>query len=254
MITADLTGRKMLVTGSASGIGLGTAELFARLGATVALNDLAGNPLLESEVARLRDAGHRVLAAPGDVGNAESCQAMVARAGEAMGGIDYLVNNAATPGTTSIIPAGDLERQNEEFWQRLLSVNLMGPVRCTAAAAPYLKKSRGAIVNTASISAFAGGGSSSVYCATKAALVNLTKEWARGLAPDIRVNAIAPGWVAGSNWECKWTDDFVADLEQRVPLQRPGTPADYAEEILFLCAGGAYVTGHTLVVDGGLTA
>jgi 3-oxoacyl-[acyl-carrier protein] reductase len=167
-----------------------------------------------------------------------------------MDGLDYLVNNAATPGTRTPIPPADLDRQDEAFWLRLLSINQIGPFRCLRAAAPYLKASRGAVVNTASISGFGGGGSSSVYCSTKAALINLTKEWARALGPEVRVNAIAPGMV-DSDWECRFPTDEAA--MNRMPLRRVGRPEDYAEVILFLCAGAGYVTGHTVVVDGGLT-
>lgn len=254
MITADLAGKRTLVTGAASGIGLATAELFARMGSAVALNDLADNPALAREVERLSAAGLPCVAAPGNVGQPGEVPAMVRGAAEAMGGLDFLVNNAATPGTRQPIPPGDLDAMGEAFWTRLLSVNLVGPFRCTHAAHPYLKAARGAVVNTASISAFAGGGSSSVYCVSKAGLVSLTQELARGLAPEVRVNAIAPGWVEGSNWECRWTDEAVAEQVTRVPLRRSGTPKDYAEVILFLCAGAAYVTGETIVVDGGLGA
>jgi 3-oxoacyl-[acyl-carrier protein] reductase len=253
MITADLRGKKALVTGAASGIGLGTATLFAAMGATVALNDVPGNARLEAEVKRLKAAGHSAIAAPGDVGSAEGARAMVRAAAQAMGGLDYLVNNAATPGTREPIPPQDLDAQDEAFWQRLLSINLVGPFRCVHAAAPFLRASRGAIVNTTSISGYAGGGSSSVYCATKAGLINLTKEWARALGPEVRVNAIAPGMV-DSHWMCRFSEESTRENIARAPLHRVGAPADYAEVILFLCAGAGYVTGQTIVVDGGLTA
>ncbi len=253
MLTADLKGKKALVTGAASGIGLGTAELFARSGAAVAINDVAGNARLDDAVARLSGDGLDVIAAPGDVGDAEDARAMVVRAAEAMGGLDYLVNNAGTPGTKSPIPPSDLDAQTEAFWQRLLSINLIGPFRCTHAAAPYLRAARGAVVNTTSISAFGGGGSSSTYSCTKAGLVNLTAELARGLAPEVRVNAIAPGMV-NSDWECRFDEEFRARAMAHLPLGRAGDPEDYAEVILFLCAGAAYVTGQTITVDGGLRA
>lgn len=102
-------------------------------------------------------------------------------------------------------------------------------------------------MNTASISAHGGGGSSSVYCATKAGLVSLTREWARALAPEVRVNAIAPG-VVNSDWMCRFGDDTF-----EVPLGRAGEPEDYGDVILYLAAGADYVTGQTLNVDGGLT-
>ena len=250
MISADLEGRKALVTGGASGIGLGTVELFARSGATVAINDLAGNPRLEEAVERLRAEGLSVLAAPGDVGDPEGARAMVEAAARAMGGLDYLINNAGTPGTSRTIPQSDLDRFTEEFWQRLLSVNLLGPFRCTHAAAPWLRAAHGAVVNTSSSSGFTGGGSSLPYSATKAALINMTKELARALGHEVLVNAISPGMVE-SNWQCKFTDEQVAAQIDSSALRRRGTPADYAEVMLFLCAGAAFVTGHTIVVTGG---
>ena len=246
----DLKDKKALVTGGASGIGLGTVEAFLRCGATVAINDLPGRKL-DDLVSRLSAEGHSVIAAAGNVGDAEDADRMVSEAITNMNGLDYLINNAGTPGTSIPIPADDFASQTEEFWGLLLSVNLLGPFRCTRAAAEALKRSKGAIVNTASISAYGGGGSSSPYCATKSALVNLTREWARALAPDVRVNAIAPGMV-DSDWMCSFEDGHL-DWTDKIPLQRAGSPEDYAEVILFLAAGAGYVSGQTLTVDGGLT-
>ena len=137
MITADLAGRCALVTGAASGIGLATATLLARCGATVALNDRPGNPRLDEAVAGLGEAGLKALAAPGDIGDPEDAGRMVRAAAERLGRLDFLVNNAATPGTSAPIPPADFARQDEAFWQRLLSVNLLGPWRCTVAAARH---------------------------------------------------------------------------------------------------------------------
>jgi len=252
MIRFELSGKKALVTGGASGIGLATVELLAGAGAKVAMNDLPGSTALPREVARLVAAGHDVIAAPADMGDPDAVPAMVEAAAAAMGGLDYLVNNAATPNTSRPIPASDLETQDDAFWDKLLSVNLLGPARAIRAAAPYLKTARGAVVSTASMSAFSGGGSSSVYCATKAALVVMTKEWARGLAPHVRVNAIAPGMVE-SNWQCEFSHS-QEEVEARVPLRRIGNPEDYAEVIVYLAVGAAYVNGTTVLVDGGLNA
>jgi 3-oxoacyl-[acyl-carrier protein] reductase len=246
----DLTDKKVLVTGGASGIGLGTVDAFLRCGAAVAINDLPGEKL-DNLVARLTADGHRVVAAPGNVGEADAAAHMVKTAIARLDGLDYLINNAGTPGTSTPIPAGDFERQTEAFWELLLNVNLLGPFRCTRAAADTLRAARGAVVNTASISAFGGGGSSSPYCATKAGLVSLTREWARALAPDVRVNAIAPGLV-DSDWMCRFEESGPGATDN-IPLQREGTPQDYAEVILFLAAGADYINGQTLTVDGGLT-
>jgi len=251
----NLEGKRALVTGGASGIGLATVMSFLRCGARVAINDIEESPHFSDVIERLRADGHEVVAAPGNIGLPEEAPRMVEGAIEALGGLDFLVNNAATPGTTRTIPPSDFDRQDEDFWNLLLNVNLLGPFRCVKAATDALRESSGSIVNTASVSVFGGGGSSSVYCATKAGLVTLTREWARGLAPRVRVNAVAPGYV-DSNWMCRFDDGekFQAGTTKDVPLGRVGTPEDYAEVILFLSAGADYITGQTLVVDGGMTA
>jgi NAD(P)-dependent dehydrogenase (short-subunit alcohol dehydrogenase family) len=251
MITADLKGKTALVTGGASGIGLAIVEKLAGCGARVAINDLPGSERLAREVARLHRLGREVHACPGDVGNPADAGRMVKAAAEALGGLDYLVNNAATPGTSSPIPPGDFARMDEAFWQKLVSVNQIGPYRCLSAAAPYLKKSHGAVVNVASTAGLGRAASSSVYAATKAALILLTKEWARALGPEVRVNAVAPHLVEGSGWDCKWTPEDIAKTIAHIPLRRAGRPEDYAEVIFFLLAGAGYMSGETVVVDGG---
>ena len=250
MISADLEGRTVLVTGGASGIGLATVTRFAECGATVAINDRAGNPALEAVVSDLRAKGHEVLAAPGDVSDPKDAGAMVESAARSMGRLDYLINNAGTAATDSPIPPADLDGLTEELWSAVLTTNLIGPFRCTRAAAPWLREARGAIVNTASAAAFGQPASSSAYAASKAGLVALTQRLAHGLAPEIRVNAIAPGYIR-TPWSARFGEKHERLAVERVLLGRAGEPEDIAETMLFLCAGAAYITGQTILVNGG---
>lgn len=251
MITADLKGKIAFVTGAASGIGLAVVERLAANGAGVALNDLAGNPRLAAEIARLQAAGHNVAPFPGDVSKPAEVDAMFAAAAAHFGRLDYLVNNAATPGTSKPIPVDDFAAMDEAFWAKLVSINQIGPYRCLKAAAPHLKKSGGAVVNVASTAGLAYGASSSVYASTKAALILLTKEWAYAMGPEVRVNAIAPNVVDGSGWDCRFDPAGMAATIAKMPLKRAGKPEDYAETIFYLLAGAPYVTGQTIVMDGG---
>ncbi len=253
MITYDLKGKTALVTGGASGIGYATAVLLARSGCTVAINHLADDPRGPEAVARLAaETGARVIGAPGNVGDAEDAARMVTQAVTDLGRLDYLVNNAGTPGTKTTIAPGELDRLTEELWQAVLEVNLLGVFRCAKAAAPALKASRGAMVNTASIAGINSAGSSMAYGATKAGVISLTKNFARALAPEARANAVAPGAV-DSTWQIEWTNEQRANSIDNALLKRRCTPEDLAEVIVFLLAGAAMVTGQTVVVDGGLT-
>ena len=252
MIQADLKGRTAIVTGAASGIGVATVEMLARNGAKVALNYLPDDPRGPEQIERLVAAGMAVIGAPGNVAEPGTAETMVTTAIQALGRLDYLINNAGTPNTPEPIPPSDLERLDEDFWQTILNTNLIGPFRCAKAAAAALRESQGAIVNTASIAGLGQQGSSSAYSASKAGLVSLTRSLARGLGPDVRVNAVAPGSV-NSPWQKDWPQTRKQESIQRAILKRMCEPEDIAEAIFFLCASGRMVTGETIVVDGGLT-
>jgi len=203
MISVDLSGKRTLVTGGASGIGLATAELFARNGARVAMNDLPGNPNLDAQVSRLRGDGLDVLAAPGNVGDPQDCRRMISQATADLGGLDHLINNAGTPATKSPVPPEDLDAIDEGFWDKILSVNLVAPYRCCQCAAEALRASNGAIVNTCSIAGITGVGSSTAYATSKAGLINMTRGLAKALAPmsasmpSRRGSSIARGNASG---------------------------------------------------------
>jgi 3-oxoacyl-[acyl-carrier protein] reductase len=247
-IDFKLEGRRALVTGSASGIGFATAERLARSGAHVAMNDLPTDALARS-VAALRNEGLDVHAVPGDLSLSTVARDVALEALALLGGTDFLINNAGAPLTRTPIAAADLDTLTDEFWDRILRINLMSAFWMTKTLATALRESHGAVVNTVSVAAFGGGGSSTAYATAKAALAGLTRELARGLAPDVRVNGIAPGFV-NSNWECSF-GDMQAAAKAAVPLGRVGEPDDYAEVIVYLCTGAAYITGEVISVTGG---
>jgi len=252
MISYDLAGKTALVTGGASGIGFATARMLAKFGATVAINCLPDDPRGPEAVDKLLDAGGKAVLAPGSVGDASEAEKMVLKAVADLGRLDLLVNNAGTPGTNRRIAPPQLDLITEDLWNLLLNVNLLGVYRCAKAAAPALTGSHGAIVNTASIAGLGRAGSSLAYSATKAGVVSLTQNLARALAPNVRVNAIAPGAV-DSSWMVEWTNEERQQSIERALLKRRCQPEDLAEVILFLGFGAAMVTGQTITVDGGLT-
>ena len=251
MPSYQLDGHAALVTGAISGIGLATATMLARNGAAVAINHLPDDPRVPETLARLLDEGLKVIGVPGRVGDGEEERMVQAAAGQ-LGRLDLLVNNAGTPGVTQTVPSERMDLLTDEVWDSVVSTNLVGLFRCARAAAPYLRQSRGAVVNIASISALTARGSSMAYAATKGAVITLTKHLARGLAPEVRVNAVAPGAV-DSTWQVQWTNEERRASIDNALLRRRCTTDDIAEAIVFLGCSAAMVTGQTLVVDGGLT-
>jgi 3-oxoacyl-[acyl-carrier protein] reductase len=196
-----LQGRRALVTGSASGIGLATAELLARSGAHVAMNDLPTEALARV-VDDFKGRGFLVDAVPGDLSASASAREVSLRSLELLGGIDFLVNNAGAPGTRIPIPPSDLDALTDEFWDRILRINLLSAFWVTKALASALIDARGAVVNTVSVAAFGGGGSSAAYATAKAGLAGLTRELARGLAPA--GSARLATWTLPQRRRCPW--------------------------------------------------
>ena len=243
-----LKGKVALVTGGGTGIGKATSLLFAGEGADVAVNFSRSRSDAEDTVSEIQQLGPQAIAVCADISNDDAVRMMVGKVVKTLGRLDILVNNAAT--TTFVLPH-DLEGMTEELWDKILDVNVKGTFFCSRAAIAAMRSHDGGhIVNVSSDSAFTGRGSSIAYTASKAAIINMTLALAISQAPEIRVNAVAPGVV-----ETRWIDKIrpLADAARRKnPLQRLARPNDIAEAILGLVAND-FITGHTLVVNGGAT-
>lgn len=248
-ISADLRGKTALVTGAASGIGLATATLLGRNGAKVALNYLPGDNRGAEALGTLKAEGLDVVAAEGNAATTGEAEAMTLAAIEKLGRLDILINNAGITKTVEPIPFPDLDAMTDEFWASILDTNLVGPFRVSRAAAPALKASKGAIVNTCSVAGLGRRGSSMAYAASKAGIINLTKGLARALAPDVRVNGVAPGFVE-TPITASWPDSRRAMTRERTILGRTAQPEEIAEVMLFLSVV-SYVNGEVIAVDGG---
>ncbi|MCH8025712.1 MAG: glucose 1-dehydrogenase [Chloroflexi bacterium] len=248
----ELSGKCAIVTGSAVGVGRATALELAKRGANVVVNYSRSEDEAKETVAMVEALGAEALLVRADVSNDAEVRAMVAAAVDAFGGIHVLVNNA---GTTAFVNFADLEGMTEELWDRILAVNLKGPFFCARAAAEAMKSSgEGAIVNIASIAGVKAIGSSIAYAASKAGLINLTVALARVLAPEVRVNCVAPGFI-DTRWLRQGLGDIYEPAKQRTaeqtPLGRVATPEDVAQIVLSLIEGADFVTGQTIVIDGG---
>ncbi len=240
-----LAGKVALVTGSAQGIGAAIARTFGAAGAAVMVNsrtlDGGGNEVAE----QLPDAAFTAA----DVGDPDDARRLVDATIDRWGQLDVVVNCA---GVSRVVAFDDLDAADDELWESCLQVNVMGIWHVARAAAPALREADGgSIVNITSAAGIRPGGSSIPYAVSKAAANHLTRLLAKALAPDVRVNAVAPGFI-----ETPLTDSMPAKFregyEQTAALGRIGRPEDIAEACMFL-AGSRYSTGEVVVVDGGLS-
>ena len=247
--------RVALVTGSATGIGRTTAIELAKHGFDVVVNYSRSAAAANDTVRQCQAEGSRSMLVECDVSDDAQVRRMLATVEAEYGRLDALVNVA---GTTVMTAQEDLEAISAEDFDRIFAVNVKGTFLVTRAAAPLLKRTgHAAVVNLASIVGPRPGAQPIPYAASKAAVVNMTRTFSRVLAPEVRVNAVAPGWIAGSWMEKTLGENYDRLMERRAqatPLGRVATFEDVAEVILNLIEHNTFVTGETIVIDGGFSA
>ncbi|WP_261301482.1 SDR family NAD(P)-dependent oxidoreductase [Paenibacillus andongensis] len=244
----DLKEKVALVTGGGTGIGRAACLALAERGATVVVNYSRSKADAEETAQIINSTGGRAIAVQANVSQDKEVREMVDTLVKQFGTIDLLVNNASI---TRHIPFEDLEAVTDEVWDELYDINVKGMYYCARAVAPFMKMNKqGAIVNLGSIAGQTGLGSSLPYAVSKAAVHGLTKSLARALAPDIRVNCVAPGAVATRWWAGR--EEQMKRLAPNLLLQSISTPEDIAK---FICAAleQEAMTGQIITVDSGQT-
>jgi len=246
---ADFHGSTVLVTGGTRGIGRALVQAFADAGADVAFTFRSSTDAAAALVDSLHEQGTEALSLQGDVADLETAQAHVDAVTEQFGGLDVLVNNAG------ITRDGLMLRMSEDDWDAVLDTNLKGVFNfCKAAYMPMMRQERGAIVNISSVVGTTGNAGQTNYAASKAGIVGFSKSLAKELGSrNVTVNVVAPGYV-----QTDMTDELDEETRESildaVPLDRLATPDEVAEAVLFLASpAAAYITGHVLHVNGGLS-
>ena len=244
----DINGKTAIITGGGTGIGRAISLKLAKEGANIVINYSRSSTEAENTLKEIQSLGGNGIVIQADVSKKEQVERMYHEVISHYGGADIVVNNA---GTTNFVPLDDLDGLLEEHWDNVFNVNVKGVFFVNRVFAKELRKSKGCIVNITSIAGFNGTGSSMAYAASKAAGISITKSFARVLAPEVRVNSIAPGivktrWVEGQ-------DEHIRKHGDNTPLGRVATPEDVADMTWAVISGGDFVTGQTIVVDGGWT-
>jgi NAD(P)-dependent dehydrogenase (short-subunit alcohol dehydrogenase family) len=237
-----LNGKVALVTGAARRLGRAVALRLAEQGADVAVHYRNSEDEARETVAAIEKAGRQALAIAADLSSVSEIRRLVAQVGAEFGRLDVLVNSAA-----NFLPASMIST-TEEIWDAALGTNLKAPFFCAQAAAPLLKRSKGVIINLADIGGILGWPGFIPHSAAKAGLIMLTKVLAKALAPDVRVNAIAPGTISMPGDPPEWEQEFI----QLAPLRRTGKPEEIGDAVIYLISA-EFVTGEVLVLDGGRT-
>ncbi|MCK9273595.1 MAG: glucose 1-dehydrogenase [Syntrophales bacterium] len=249
----DISGKTAIVTGSARGVGAATAKLLAEKGCNVVINYSKSDEQARESEEICRRCGVETLLCRADVADDTDCRRMVDETLGKWGRLDILINNA---GTTKFCAHSDLDGLSKDDFLRIYGVNVVGTYQMVRAAAPHMKrKGKGSVVNVASVAGITGIGSSIAYAASKGALITMTLSLARILGPEIRVNAVCPGFIQGSwlreGMGVEIYEKLKLDLEAAAPLHMTATPQTVAESIVHFAAGMPLVTGETLILDGG---
>jgi NAD(P)-dependent dehydrogenase (short-subunit alcohol dehydrogenase family) len=237
-----MNGKVALVTGAGKRIGREVAMRLAKDGADVVVHYRSSETEAKELVKGIECLGCRSIAFRADLTRVEETRAMLASVTERFGRLDLLVNSAAD------FQHAAFDSTTEELWDSTLDANLKAVFFCCQAAAPLLRASKGSIVNFSDIGGIIGWPGYIPHCISKAGVIMLTRALAKELAPDVRVNAIAPGTITMPGDPAEWEADYI----RRAPLKRSGTPDDVADSVVYL-AGAGFVTGHVLIVDGGRT-
>ena len=248
----DFHDMTVVVTGSGAGMGREAAKLFAAYGANVVVNSLSAS--CEDTRQEIKAAGGSVGAVQADVGTLEGCQAIIHEAVDKFGRIDVLVNAAG------IVVDGSVETADPDDWDRSMNTNVKSVFMLSRLAMPYLRKTKGSIVNVASVAALKGLKNRAIYSATKGAMIALSQSMAAEYVGEgIRINCVSPGTVLSPSLQGRIdkTDDpeqAMKNFVARQPLGRLGTSDEVAKAIVFAAAQGiGFMTGANIVVDGGMT-
>ena len=237
-----LEGKVALVTGAGKRLGRAVALRLAEEGADVAVHYGTSAKDAAEVVGRIEELGQKAVAIQADLKSVDQIRRLLLEVGNELGRLDLLVNSAA-----NFLP-GSVISTTEEIWDGSLDTNVKAPFFVAQAAAPMLRRSKGSIVNFADTGGVLGWPGYISHSVSKAGVINLTRSLAKALAPEIRVNAIAPGTITMPGDPPDWEQEFV----KLAPLKKTGRPADIADAVLYL-ATAEFLTGHTLVLDGGRT-
>ena len=238
----SIAGKVALVTGAAKRLGRAAAVRLAEDGADVVVHYRSSQLEAQGAVKEIEKLGRRSVAIGADVSSVAETKRLIDEAGKYFGRLDILVNSAA-----NFFPASMIST-TEQVWDAALDTNLRAPFFCAQAAAAWLRRTQGVIINFADTGGLLGWPGYIPHSVSKAGVIMLTKVLAKALAPEVRVNAIAPGTITMSGDPGEWEAEFI----RRAPLHRTGTTDDVADAVMYL-VNAKFMTGHVLMLDGGRT-